>query len=155
MTKQIANTYKRLSDGTFGAYVDCGYRHTAIERPQVGDTITVSTSKGEHHEREIAAVVTEYKSGMVVRLVADEQIAATAAARYAAKVAERTAAKTSAPKSREQLAREYDDINNEGHRGGGYNPYRDDAGYDDSRDLGQVIEHHRPAGKDAEFLIWI
>ena len=101
MNTPLKNNYKQLADGTFGAYVNCGFGPTAIKRPGVGDAITVTTAKGQRQTRIIDNIETEFASGMVVRLV-----------------------EISRPElSRAELARRWDNTYNEGHRGGGYNPY--------------------------------
>lgn len=118
----------------WGAWVGTGYGRSAIAKPVVGDAIQIRTKAGEIHTRTIKRIVEEYKSGVLVSLVPDEQVAATAKSRYDAKVAESTPARRSplahgkpiselSPVERRQCEREYDRIHNEG--GEGFNPYRD------------------------------
>lgn len=88
----MANQYKKLSDGTWGAFIDCGFGRNARPHPQVGDTVKLTTKSGETHQRVIAKIVTTYKSGVTVAFAADAAIAAQAQARYdAAKAARQTA----------------------------------------------------------------
>jgi hypothetical protein len=121
----MINTYKKLANGTYGAWIDCGYGRTAIDRPEVGATVAIRTKSGEVHQRVIAKVLTSYKSGMVVALEADATVAAQAQARLSAAIAARKSADLTAVKTRAQMEREYDAIQNEGYSDG-YNPYRTD-----------------------------
>jgi hypothetical protein len=87
-------TYRQINytDGTraWGAYVDLGFnrrtRRPEHDMPAVGDTIAVRTKGGETHQRVIARICQQYKTGALVALVADAEVAATAQQRYAAAV---------------------------------------------------------------------
>jgi len=79
--------YQKMQDGTWGAYIDCGYGKNAIAKPKAGDVVKVTTKAGEVHDRIVKCVAVDYASGCKVRLVADAQVAQTANARYQAKVA--------------------------------------------------------------------
>ena len=86
------NTYKKLNDGSYGAWIDTGYGRNSTAKPAAGDTVQIRTKSSETHTRVVKGIVKNYASGCVVSLVADEAIAAKAAASYAAK------AKTAAPR---------------------------------------------------------
>ena len=101
----------------WGAFVDCGYGKTAKPHPEPGDVVEVTTKAGEVHQRTIRRIVKVYASGVKVVFVEDKAIAAKAQERYAEKIKSVNATKT-----REQLAKEFDETYNEG--GEGYNPYR-------------------------------
>jgi hypothetical protein len=86
----MKNTYQKLSDGSWGAWIDCGYGRSAIAKPVVGDTVSIRTKAGEVHTRQISGIVKNCASGVVVSLTQDEQVAAKAKARYEAKKSEAT-----------------------------------------------------------------
>lgn len=81
----MTNTYKRLDNGTWGAWIETHDGKRAIAAPEVGDEVTIKTKGGEKHNRIVAAIIKTYKYGVVVALMDDDQIAAKAEARYAAK----------------------------------------------------------------------
>ena len=80
-------TYKKMQDGTWGAYIDCGYGKNALPKPVKGSVVKITTKSGEVHERIVRCIATDYASGCKVRLTADEAIAKKATERYNAKVA--------------------------------------------------------------------
>jgi hypothetical protein len=117
------NRYTRLDDNTWGAWIDTGYGRTAIAKPTVGSTVTIKTKSGEEHSRIVSKIVADYKSGVIVSLIPDAEVAAKANERYQAKVDASNAER--AAKRQEQAARIWDNINNEGYSDAGqYNPYR-------------------------------
>jgi len=82
------NTYKRLDDGTWGAYVNTGFGKTKRATPEIGATVDIMTRSGEIHKRIVAGYIKTYASGIVVSLVYDAEVAAKATEKYAAKVTE-------------------------------------------------------------------
>lgn len=84
------NTYKRLDDGTWGAYINTGFGKTKRATPGIGATVDILTRAGETHKRIVAGYIKTYASGVVVSLVADVEVAAKAAEKYAAKKTEHT-----------------------------------------------------------------
>ncbi len=97
--------YKRLPDGTFGAYIDLSGK-TPATRLRIGDAINVVTAKGDRHYRVITAIEHVCTSSMVVRV------------RDPMRLPGDSGKATSA-------AQQWDNVYNEGRAGGGYNPYRD------------------------------
>lgn len=80
----MGNQYRKLADGSYGAWIECGYGASAAKKPAAGETVIISTKAGEKHTRVVAGIIKDYASGVVVALVADAQIAAQANARYSA-----------------------------------------------------------------------
>jgi hypothetical protein len=97
--------YKRLPDGTFGAYIDLSGK-TPATRLRIGDAINVVTAKGDRHYRVITGIEFEYASGMVVRIRDPQRLPGDTGKRVSA-------------------SQQWDTVYNEGRAGGGYNPYRD------------------------------
>jgi len=120
------NTYKRLDDGSYGAWIQLDYNKGQLLSVPAGTTVKIKTRNGETHERVVASVVKSYKSGCIVSLVADAVVAAKAAARYqAAKTVNPAPLSAQSNLSNAAKARLYDNLYNEG--GDGYNPYRDES----------------------------
>jgi hypothetical protein len=67
------NTYKKLSDGTWGAWIDTGYGESKVDSPCRGEVVQIGTKAGGTHERVVASVVKEYASGCSVRLFDREE----------------------------------------------------------------------------------
>lgn len=81
----MKNTYKKLADGTYGAWIEMKY-NGQMKNIEAGAEVEVVTKAGETHTRIVAKTIESYKSGCIVRLQADENIAILATARYTAKV---------------------------------------------------------------------
>lgn len=79
----MSNTYKKIN-GSWGAWIDTGYGSTAIDKPQVGDTIEITTKAGEIHIRIVKKIIDDYKSGCTVTLEPNEEIAKKAEEHYQA-----------------------------------------------------------------------
>lgn len=82
------NTYKRLDDGTWGAYINTGFGKTKRATPEIGSTVDIMTRAGEIHKRIVAGYIKHYASGVVVALADDAAVAAKAEERYAEKANE-------------------------------------------------------------------
>jgi len=122
----MKNTYKKLGND-WGAWIDTGYGRNAIDKPKAGDTVKIITKGGETHNRIVKGIVDDYASGCVVSLVPNNEIAQKAQERYNKKAQERY--NQAAPqKTRKQLERDYDNLQNEGYSDG-FNPYRDIQDY--------------------------
>lgn len=71
-------TYKKLTDGTWGAYIELGFGSKADPTPQVGDEIVVRTKAGEKQARQVARIVKAWRGAAIVALAADKAPAAEA-----------------------------------------------------------------------------
>jgi hypothetical protein len=116
--KVIPNTYKKLSNGAWGANVMIRYCLDNNQKIEAGATITITTKNGEKQNRIIDKIITKYRDGnAVVSLIADENVERMAQQRYNEKVNASSCAATG-----QSEEKKYDLIWNEG--GEGYNPHR-------------------------------
>ncbi len=92
MTAYTDTSYRKINytsgRSEWGAWIGTGYGRNAVAKPATGDAVQIRTKAGEIHTRTIARIVEDYKSGVLVSLVPDEQVAANAKTRYDAKAAE-------------------------------------------------------------------
>lgn len=85
--KNSENTYKKLDDGTYGAWIACGHGENTSPKPTAGSKVKITTKSGDIHDRVVKSIKKEYISGVIVTLEHDVDIARRAKANYAKKVA--------------------------------------------------------------------
>lgn len=82
----MKNTYKKIGN-EWGAWINLNDEYDGtLKTMEPGTEVEITTRAGEIHTRIVKETVKSYKSGCVVRLEPDQEIARVANARYVKKV---------------------------------------------------------------------